>query len=220
MNQLCVYTYHLLFGFPSHLGHCRAWSRVPCAIAVPTIIPTLVIYFIQSINSVYMPIPICQHIPLSLPLHRCVCMFVLYICLKFSFADRFPCTIFLDSTYVHWYMVFIFHFLTYSTLYDSLWVIQCMLLLFSRWVMSDSFETPWSVAHQSPLSMEVSRQESWSGLPFPPPGTFETQGSNLHLLPWQVDFFFYHWVARESLQMSVPDIKCINLFSGHRLPWG
>ena len=57
--------------------------------------------------------------------------------------------------------------------------------------MSDSFETPWSVAHQSPLSMEVSRQESWSGLPFPPPETFETQGSNLHLLPWQVDFFFF-----------------------------
>ena len=27
------------------------------------------------------------------------------------------------------------------------------------------FVTPWTVAHQAPLSMEVSRQESWSGLP-------------------------------------------------------
>ena len=29
--------------------------------------------------------------------------------------------------------------------------------------------TPWTVAHQAPLSMGVSRQESWSGLPCPPP---------------------------------------------------
>ena len=29
--------------------------------------------------------------------------------------------------------------------------------------------TPWTVAHQAPLSMGFSRQEHWSGLPFPPP---------------------------------------------------
>ena len=29
------------------------------------------------------------------------------------------------------------------------------------------FETPWTVAHQAPLSIEFSRQEYWSGLPFP-----------------------------------------------------
>ena len=28
--------------------------------------------------------------------------------------------------------------------------------------------TPWTVAHQAPLSMGCSRQEYWSGLPFPP----------------------------------------------------
>ena len=33
--------------------------------------------------------------------------------------------------------------------------------------MCDSFETPWIVACQFPLSMEFSRQEHWSGLPFP-----------------------------------------------------
>ena len=30
--------------------------------------------------------------------------------------------------------------------------------------------TPWTVAHQAPLSMGFSRQEYWSGLPFPSPG--------------------------------------------------
>ena len=32
------------------------------------------------------------------------------------------------------------------------------------------FATPWTVAPQAPLSMEFSRQEYWSGLPFPSPG--------------------------------------------------
>ena len=32
------------------------------------------------------------------------------------------------------------------------------------------FATLWTVAHQAPLSKEFSRQEYWSGLPFPSPG--------------------------------------------------
>ena len=32
------------------------------------------------------------------------------------------------------------------------------------------FATLWTVAHQAPLSMGFSRQEYWSGLPFPSPG--------------------------------------------------
>ena len=35
--------------------------------------------------------------------------------------------------------------------------------------MSNSFVTPWSVALQTPLSMEFSRQEYWNGLLFPSP---------------------------------------------------
>ena len=37
-------------------------------------------------------------------------------------------------------------------------------------------------AHQAPPSMEFSRQEYWSGLPFPSPGIFPTQESNQDLL--------------------------------------
>ena len=33
--------------------------------------------------------------------------------------------------------------------------------------MSDSFVTPWTVAHQGPLFMGCPKQEYWSGLPFP-----------------------------------------------------
>ena len=49
-------------------------------------------------------------------------------------------------------------------------------LLFSYYVMSDSFATPQTVALQVPLSVEFSRQEYQSGLPFPPPGHLPDPG--------------------------------------------
>ena len=36
--------------------------------------------------------------------------------------------------------------------------------------------TPWTVAHQAPLSMGFSRHEYWSGLPFPSPGDLPNPG--------------------------------------------
>ena len=49
--------------------------------------------------------------------------------------------------------------------------------------------TPWPVVCQAPLSMEFSKQEYWSGLPFPPPGDLPNPGielvSLMSLLIWQ-----------------------------------
>jgi len=41
------------------------------------------------------------------------------------------------------------------------------------------FTTPWTVAHQAPLSMGFSRQESCSGLPSSPPGDLPDPGIKL-----------------------------------------
>ena len=38
------------------------------------------------------------------------------------------------------------------------------------------FATLWTVAYQAPLSMGFSRQEHWSGLPFPSPGDLPEPG--------------------------------------------
>ena len=38
------------------------------------------------------------------------------------------------------------------------------------------FVTPWTIAYQAPWSMEFSRQEYWSGLPFPSPGDLPNPG--------------------------------------------
>ena len=44
------------------------------------------------------------------------------------------------------------------------------------WWFSPTLATPWTVAHQAPLSMGFSRQEYWSGLPFPSPGDLPNPG--------------------------------------------
>ena len=38
------------------------------------------------------------------------------------------------------------------------------------------FATPWTAAYQAPPSMGFSRQECWSGLPFPSPGDLPDPG--------------------------------------------
>ena len=38
--------------------------------------------------------------------------------------------------------------------------------------------TPWIIACWAPLCMELSRQEYWSGLPFPSPGDLPQPGIN------------------------------------------
>ena len=49
------------------------------------------------------------------------------------------------------------------------WVSECS-------VFSDSLWPPRTVIHEAPLSMGFSQQESWSGLPFPPPGDLPDPG--------------------------------------------
>ena len=53
-------------------------------------------------------------------------------------------------------------------------------------VVSDS-AIPWTIACQAPLSMEFSRQEYWSGLPFPTPGDLPDPGIKPRSLALQAD---------------------------------
>ena len=48
--------------------------------------------------------------------------------------------------------------------------------------------TPWTVAHQAPLSMGFSRPEYWSGLPFPSPGDLPNWGIEPRPPALQADF--------------------------------
>ena len=61
------------------------------------------------------------------------------------------------------YCIRLFYFLVASIGFS----VCCVLSHFS---CVQLFATPWTVAHQAPLSMGFSRQEYWSGLPFLPPG--------------------------------------------------
>ena len=49
------------------------------------------------------------------------------------------------------------------------------------------FATPWTAAYQPPPSMGFSRQEYWSGLPFPSPGDLPDPGIKLESPAFQAD---------------------------------
>ena len=62
------------------------------------------------------------------------------------------------------------------------------------------FATPWTVAHQAPLSMGFSRQRYWSGISFPSPGDLPNPGMEPACLksPALAGGLFYHWATKEA----------------------
>ena len=80
----------------------------------------------------------------------------------------------------------------YINVQDFAFVTQNFLLLFrilswfSLSVVSDSCD-PWTVAHRAPLSVGLSRQEYWRGLPCPPPGDLPNPGIEPGSSTLQVD---------------------------------
>ena len=70
-------------------------------------------------------------------------------------------------------------------------------------VVSNS-ATPWTVAHQAPLSMGFSRQEYWSGLPCPPSEDLPNPGIEPRSPTLQVDSLS---LIHQSLALSKPHAK-------------
>ena len=58
------------------------------------------------------------------------------------------------------------------------------------------FAIPWTVVYQASLSMGFSRQEYWSGLPFPSPGDLPDPGIEPRSPALQVDVCFTLWATR------------------------
>ena len=91
-------------------------------------------------------------------------------------------------------------------------VTLCVWLLSSVWL----FETLWTVAHQALLPTEFSRQEYWSGLPFPPSGDLPSPGikpTPLVSPAWAGGFFTT--TTTWEVHCSVPntEVKNKNTFS-------
>ena len=82
----------------------------------------------------------------------------------------------------------------FSFTFQDLFCNMCLLICYGGGLVVKScptLATPWTIAHQAPLSMGFSRQEYWDGLPFPSPGDLPNPGL-LHS-----DRFFTDWAMRE-----------------------
>ena len=64
------------------------------------------------------------------------------------------------------------------------------------------FVTSWTIAHQAPLSMGFSRQEYWSGLPFPSPGDLPDPGLQHRSPALQADS-----LQSEPCELGYPQLK-------------
>ena len=70
----------------------------------------------------------------------------------------------------------LFYYIYYIYIFFLIWGhIPWHMCMHAYSVVSDS-ATPWTIAHQVPLSIEFSRQEYCSGLPFPPAGDLPNPG--------------------------------------------
>ena len=65
------------------------------------------------------------------------------------------------------------------------------------------FAIPWTIAHQDPLSMGFSRQEYWSGLPFPSLGDLSDPGIEPGSSALQADDLLteQRWMSTEELML-------------------
>ena len=63
--------------------------------------------------------------------------------------------------------------------------------------------TPWTVAHQAPLSMGLSRQAYWTRLPFPSPGDLPNPGIEPRSPALQVDSLPNESQVRPDMQIVI-----------------
>ena len=92
-----------------------------------------------------------------------------------------------------------------------------LLLLFSGQVMSDSFSTPWTVAHQVPLSMGFTREEYWSGLSLPSLGDLPDTGIE-PTVSCIGSWILYHWATREPHILFKGLINSTAMFWWRKIP--
>ena len=94
-----------------------------------------------------------------------------------------------------------------------LWVCVCMCESLSCVRL---FATPRTVAHQASLSMEFSRQEYWSGLPFPSPEDPPSPG----IEPWSpADSLPFELWGSPPAVWFLPYILIINIITKHLHLW-
>ena len=88
--------------------------------------------------------------------------------------------------------------------------------MLSRFSHVRLFATSWTVALQAPLSVGLSRQEYWSGLPSPPPGDLPDPGIEpVYLLsPALAGRFFTTSAAWEALNARLLSINSRIFFGG------
>ena len=116
--------------------------------------------------------------------------------------------------------------LSIKTYIKSKWICNVTTLFMHMCVCSATSDlsnsaTPWTVAHQAPLSMGFSRQEYWRGLPCPPPWDLPNPGIEPRSLmsPALAGQFFTTSATGEALYMHISSVQSLSRVQLFATPW-
>ena len=130
-------------------------------------------------------VPCLWSVPAGVPFFGSVFLFVIWVRFRWGGASKV-------TRLRVWKCTVINSLLMFSTSRDRFYA-SYPILFPSKWVKSLRhvwlFATLWTVAYQAPLSMGFSRQEYWSGLPFPSPGDLPDSGMEPRSPALQTDAF-------------------------------
>ena len=101
------------------------------------------------------------------------------------------------------------HFKSWTNWVTKFCLIHHILLLLSRFSRVRLCTTPWTAAHEAPLSLGFSSQEHWSGLPFPSP-MHESESEVVQSCP----------TLRDPMDCSLPGSSVHGIFQAGVLEWG
>ena len=162
VDPLHMYIYPFFFGFPCHQVTTEHWSSLSCTTGshqLPSLYTASTVYIRQSPSPIHpTPFP-----PLG------VNTFILYVCISVSVLQITNCR-FKNTNFLSYSPKWIGRALL-SLEVPGETVFSCLFcsLLLSHYSRVQLCATPQTEARQAPPSLGFSRQEHWSGLPFPSP---------------------------------------------------
>ena len=95
----------------------------------------------------------------------------------------------------------VFKFKTFGYIEPSCFYHVVVAVVFRHWVISDSFVTPWTVAHQAPLSMRIfqARILQWVAITFSRGSSWPRNWTCTSCFGRRI---LYHWATREAVLLS------------------
>ena len=102
----------------------------------------------------------------------------------------------------------------YTELLMKCFLLQSYVVLYGDGLVAKlclTLMTPWTITRQAPLSLGFSRQEYWSGLPFPSPGELPNPGIEPRSPTLQADALLSEPPGKSKVEWTVKELRLAHI---------